>query len=357
MRKILLSILILSAYSVVGITQTSEGERTVKRIPFITGEDNWYYKVENDEATITGAGSGEMPSELNGYPVRKVASFGDPRTITIANTVTSIENNAFEWCFNLTKISVDPDSTTYSSEGGVLFDKFKTTLIACPARKEGSYIIPSSVTRIEVNAFAHCSSLTSIAIPNSVTRIGDSAFSNCTGLTTLTIPNSVTSIGDKSFYNCTNLASVSIGSGATNIGANAFAHCSSLTSIAIPNSVTSIGEKAFESCANLTSISIGSNVTNIGRNALASCPALTSVTLADGLPEIGASWFMNLPIINIVIPPSVKSISGNAFGFCINLTSITIPNSVTSISSSAFSGCDKLPKETLDQIKQKEPKY
>jgi hypothetical protein len=334
MRKKLISLLILSVYSVVGITQTSEGERIVNGIRSFKGENNWYYKVENGEATITGTGYGVIPSELNGYPVRKVEALGNVKTITIPNTVTSIKKNVFISCSKLTEISVDPNSTTYSSEGGVLFDNLKTTLIACPARKEGSYIIPSSVTCIEANAFVFCTSLTSI-----------------------TIPNSVTSIGDKSFYSCTNLASVSIGSGATNIGANAFALCSSLTSMAIPNSVTSIGENAFEGCANLASISIGSNVTNIGRNAFGGCPTLTSVTLVDGLPEIGTSWFPNLPIINIIIPPSVKSISGNAFGFCTNLTSITIPNSVTSISSSAFSGCDKLPKETLDQIKQKEPKY
>jgi hypothetical protein len=309
-------------------------------------EGNWYYTVQNGEATLQGGneyGAVIIPSELNGYPVRKVGSnaiariyAGNvfPSTITIPNTVTSIENNAFEGCASLTEICVDPDSTSFSSEAGVLFDNLKTVLIAYPARKEGSYIIPSSVTSIGANAFVFCTSLTSI-----------------------TIPNSVTSIGGKTFYSCTNLASVSIGSGMTSIGANAFALCSSLTSIIIPNSVTSIGEKAFEGCTRLASINIGSNVTNIGSNAFGGCANLTSITLADGLPAIGTSWFANVPITSIAIPPSVTSISGNAFGFCANLTSITIPNSVTSISSSAFSGCEKLPKETIDQIKQKEPKY
>ena len=43
--------------------------------------------------------------------------------------------------------------------------------------------IPDSVTSIDNYAFFNCSGLTSITIPNSITSIGDYAFSGCTGLT------------------------------------------------------------------------------------------------------------------------------------------------------------------------------
>ena len=57
-----------------------------------------------------------------------------------------------------------------------------------------SITIPNSVTSIEYNAFYGCSGLTSITIPNSVTSIGYNAFSGCSGLKSITIPYFVTNI-------------------------------------------------------------------------------------------------------------------------------------------------------------------
>ena len=65
-----------------------------------------------------------------------------------------------------------------------------------------------SVTRIRVNAFSFCSSLTTITIPNSVTSIGVSAFAYCSSLTSITIPNSVTSIGEGAFAHCSSLMDI-----------------------------------------------------------------------------------------------------------------------------------------------------
>ncbi|MBQ5642199.1 MAG: leucine-rich repeat domain-containing protein, partial [Bacteroidaceae bacterium] len=64
-----------------------------------------------------------------------------------------------------------------------------------------------SVTSIGNNAFHWCFDLTSVTIPNSVTSIGSSAFHNCNGLTSVTIPNSVTSIGEEAFEGCKGLTS------------------------------------------------------------------------------------------------------------------------------------------------------
>ena len=133
-------------------------------------------------------------------------------------------------CSSLTSIEVGKGNSEYSSEDGVLFDKYETVLIQFPAGKSGHYTIPDSVT-IGKSAFKNCSSLTSVTIPDSFTSIWSWAFSGCSSLTSVTIPDSVTSIGG-----------------------NAFRGCSSLTSVTIPESVTRIVDWAFYGCSSLTNI-------------------------------------------------------------------------------------------------------
>ena len=146
-------------------------------------------------------------------------------------------------------------------------------------------------TSIGENAFMGCYNLTNVTIPNSVTSIGEGAFSDCSGLTSIDIPNSVTSISSLAFNDCSGLTSCTIGSGVTSIGIAAFNSCTSITSIDIPNSVTSIGNNTFFYCANLTTCTIGSGVTSIGNSAFAYCSGLTSIDIPSGVTSIGGSAF------------------------------------------------------------------
>jgi hypothetical protein len=166
--------------------------------------------------------------------------------VTIPKSVTNIGYAPFIACYSLTAITVDINNPAYSSVAGVLFDKSQTTLIEYPEGIAGPYTIPDSATSIGDNAFLFCTNLTSVTIPNSVTSIGDDAFSLCTSLTSVTIPNSVTSIGDDAFSLCTSLTSVTIPNSVTSIGGFAFWSCSSLTNVCFEGNEPSDGGDIFQ---------------------------------------------------------------------------------------------------------------
>ena len=130
---------------------------------------------------------------------------GKQGTYVIPDSVTSIVNTAFEYCTGLTSITVGKNNTVYSSDNGVLFSKDKTTVILCPQGKQGTYLIPNGATSIGQGAFYGCTKLTSITIPDGVKRINNIAFYGCTNLTSIIIPHSVTNIVGAAFYGCENL--------------------------------------------------------------------------------------------------------------------------------------------------------
>ena len=210
-------------------------------------------------------------------------------SVTIPDSVTSIGEDVFIGCIEMTSINVESANQHFTSIDGVLYNKDDSTLIECPLGLSGAFSIPSGVTSIGEDAFMECTNLTSVTIPDSVTSIGESAFWGCTNLTSVTIPDSVTSIGEDVFIGCIEMTSInvesanqhftsidgvlynkddstliecplglsgafSIPSGVTSIGEDAFMECTNLTSVTIPDSVTSIGESAFWGCTNLTTI-------------------------------------------------------------------------------------------------------
>ena len=275
------------------------------------------------------------------------------------------------------------DDLTYSS------DDTSVTITDCDESASGALVIPDTidglvVTSVNSEAFAECTSLTSITIPDSVTSIGTRAFQNCTSLSSITIPDSVTSIGDYAFYLCTSLTSITMPDSVTSIGGNPFSTCNSLTAIevgadnsnyssedgvlfnndktiiigypngktdpnyVIPDSVTSIGDAAFGGCTSLTSITIPDSVTSIGDFAFQNCRSLTSIIIPDSVTSIGRYAISNCTsLTSITIPDSVTSIEEYTFWVCTSLSSITIPDSVTSIGRGAFHVCTSLTSITI----------
>ena len=257
-------------------------------------------------------------------------------SITLPNSLKTIENWAFHNCHNLKTIN-----------------------------------IPQNVKKIEYGAFYNCHALDSITY-NAIncTSASNDIFYNCSNLKTIIIGDNVESIPANIFRDNDNLQKVTIGSNVKSIGDGAFYSCDNLKDINIPNSVEFIGYQAFYYCHNLKAINIPTNIKNIGNYAFAECYSLDSIsfnvanlssvpdeifngsnsirvaTIGNEVKTIPSNLFRNRDNLQkVTIGNNVTKIENYAFYNCYNLKEINIPNSVDSIGDQAFQYCNSLPVE------------
>ena len=315
-------------------------------------------------------------------------------SVQIPASVTSIIDNPFLECINLTTIVVDSNNPIYDSRddcNAIIETASNTLITGCK-----NTVIPNTVTSIGAASFFNLGINTSVNIPNSVTSIGDVAFygnsmpsveipvsltnivgrpfircgitsikvaegnpvydsrNNCnaiietatntliTGCNNTEIPNGITSIADSAFWWIKGMTSINIPNSVTTIGKSAFNGCSGMTSINIPYSVTNIDEEAFYQ-SGLTSINIPNSVTTIKARVFKFCSDLASVSIPNTITTIEYEAFNSCSkLTSVVIPNSVSIIAARAFSSCSSLTSIYIPASVTSIGNNPFVGCTSL---------------
>lgn len=277
--------------------------------------------------------------------------------LNLADTITTIEGDAFSGCSSLTELELPASITTL---GGDAFEN-ATSLKEFHLRKdislprscvvspfEGSgiekIIVEEGVTMVCADLFNRgCYNLRDLTIPSTIRTLEGMAFGNATSLKTVTIPanvtlsyggvvspfensgletiifsEGVTTINSSLFRSgCSHVTRIDFPSTLTSIGYDAFSGCTSLATVDIPESVTSIGLGAFENSTKLTTLDINSSWSKPSGADMSPFEGsgLTTVYVKNGLTRVGAMHLANNSDDEIVIhiPTSVSSIDGYAF--------------------------------------------
>lgn len=228
---------------------------------------------------------------------------------------------------------------TYTVEG------VNAQIMSCNTDASGNVVIPDklggcTVTSIAQNAFANCRNITGVEIPDTVTSIGESAFTNCYGLESVKLPSGLEELGAYAFSCCDNLLDVSFGTALVRIGAFAFQNTafikneanwdsgflykdtvlikadSSVVSgnITVKSGTTCIADHAFESCTQIVTVILPSTLKGIGGGTFRNCTNLEkadlSATKIKALPNCDTQpyvygTFQNCTKLSDVLLPSM----------------------------------------------------
>ena len=324
-----------------------------------------------------------IPSKINGITITTIGSSAFANkgltSVVFPNTLTTINSEAFK-NNNLTNLEIpssvvsisysafnnnqlpDDEAFIYARESDGSEDK--TTIVSYGGSKRENVIIPEGVVSIGNSAFAGVN-LVSIQFPSTLKTIDNQAFKTNL-LISLDIPSSVNNIVANAFNNNqlpddeafiyarnsdgsedkTHLISyggakrenVVIPEGVETID-SAFTWIN-VTSVVMPSTLKTITNRAFSECA-LTSLNIPSSVTYIERgsfnnNQLPDKDAFIFQRETDGsIDDTILISYGGANRNNIIIPDTVRTISGGAFVF-VGMKEMVIPENVETIEARAF---------------------
>lgn len=261
--------------------------------------------------------------------------------LTIPSSIVRINNDAFASCNNIIDIIFMANSQLMYVANDVFKDtSWIATMVGIEANE---FIIAGNVL------VKYQSGNEYITLPTEVKVIGHEAFNNAS-LKGITLHNGLERIDEGAFYGANNLESINIPYSVKSIGNSAFHSCMALGTVLFdPNSnLLDIGKSAFAYCQALSSISIPNNVKSIGNNAFDYCTSLVSVAITEGskLEDLGSSAFKNAQkLVTIFIPDGLREIKASTFESCTSLLNFTFSSGnmkLVKIGENAFRSCTLL---------------
>lgn len=247
-------------------------------------------------------------------------------TIKLGNSVNYIGDDAFRYCYALTNLIFEENTSLRSIGKGAFYNgtieylyfndpfekwidiKFEGTYASPLQHYYNNEECPKSKFYIK-NALGEYEEVTEIFIPKDVAFIGDYQFCGFDYVTNIVFEdiNSIYGIGEGAFER------------------------SGIESIVIPPNVKKIDYYTFQNCKNLKKIVIPSTVKEICTSAFSTCYSLADIKFEGKLEKVGTY----------------------AFSFCKSLKEITLPEIEGGITFGLFTGCENIEKITLAHLPKK----
>ena len=294
--------------------------------------DGIFYKVisvANREIAVTYRGREFDP---NNPPRNYRGEVNVPATVAYENytyRVTTIGENAFEGCYELTKVTLP--------NGLLIIDR--QAFADCERLTDVD--IPATVTGIHDRAFASCKAMKHVVIPASVTGLGDYAFEHCEGVESVRLEDSNSPLQSGYWgvsFDFPNVKSAYIGRNSGGWAATFDATYSwyangKLEQVEFGPLVTEIPWGFMSTdCFNVTTLTIGANVTHISDGAFSGCTSVQSVVIPDKVKYIGANafsggfWGREMGLKELIIGKNVQEIGECAFANCKQLKVVGVKN-------------------------------
>ena len=147
------------------------------------------------------------------------------------------------------------------------------------ANPESKYYktVEEGITNLAAGVFTNNKNLRSVKLPSTLKKINKNAFSGCTSLESIVIPEGVTEIEAGAFWECSNLETIYFPTTLTTFGEDVFDACDGLKQVVIPNNVKVISPFLFFNCKYLKEISLPASIEVLGKSCFAYCIRLNTV--------------------------------------------------------------------------------
>ena len=269
------------------------------------------YSLVGYSGTDTGI---TVPARYNLKPVTKIKKTAfvntSVRRVDFGRLIEEVEEGTFRNVPTLEYINVDTGSSFYSSEGGVLYNAQKTTLICAPARLASTdFVLPASVDNVAKNGLLGCTFNLTFANNSAYSVIDEYDFCGFAGA--VTIGSNVTAIRRHAFNNATCAVLFNPDVDLNNLAMQAFENYYG-NNLVLPGSIQTISPYAFAGCT-------------------------ASIDLSKlGLTKITSKAFANYAGENLVVPATVNDIESYAFASCTAIISFEFGSVYTEVKSDAF---------------------
>lgn len=343
------------------------GENPFKTDPYYNSYNNNKIKIENHSQNLLIKGSalyskdggtmisywGKAKHFVVPTNVKHIGTGCFSNSISLENItfpvgLESIGEKAFEDCYSLQCIDLPKgvktigESAFFGCENLENVWSLGSVEAIEPSTFEGCNLkfvhLPSTLKRIENNAFNHNINLKSIELPDFVEELGNSVFAYCSKFELINLGESIRRIGSFCFYKC------------------------AIKDIRLPSSLNQLGIRPFDCVENIITkpgslfVSTSGMLKNTKTENLECYFGSADSLILTGVKSISPLAFYKSQVENVTIPESVKILSEYAFYEASKIKAISLPSQLELIEAGAFCGCSKLSRVIIPEfVKEVQP--